>query len=149
MQSTELNRIWNDGPPPHVGWWNASNNKQPDAWRWWFGFSWSKDVCSVSSPIQVVRAAAQQSWQQSAIQWSDYWPENARVPRIDPRAGVPTAPPKPHRHEQNMWVIAGGRWRWCYQCGAIKSNTAPKGTRWNVPTGIGGPNPTTLLLLQK
>jgi hypothetical protein len=25
-------------------------------------------------------------WDQIDIEWTDYWPENARVPRVDPRS---------------------------------------------------------------
>jgi hypothetical protein len=51
--------------------------------------------------------------------------------------------PKRHRHEQSMWLIAGGYWFWCYQCGAVRLNPAKSGdpTRWQKPSGIGGPNP--------
>jgi len=47
---------------------------------------------------------------------------------------------KRHRHERNMWVIAGGYWLWCYQCGAIRLASA-HGKKWDKPTGIGGINP--------
>jgi hypothetical protein len=50
-----------------------------------------------------------------------------------------TTTTKRHRHEQSMWIIAGGAWLWCYQCGAIRPNKP--GTRWQKPSGLGGPNP--------
>lgn len=56
--------------------------------------------------------------------------------RIDP---LPTPVPR-HRHDQSMWLIAGGHWMWCYQCGAIRKTNA-FGDRWEKPTGLGGPNP--------
>ena len=36
-------RIWHSGPPPHVGWWNASFDfvKGNNDWRWWDGKCWS------------------------------------------------------------------------------------------------------------
>lgn len=55
---------------------------------------------------------------------------------------------KRHRHEQSMWLIAGGHWMWCYQCGAIRA-TAAHGQRWDKPTGVGGPNPAMLDLPKK
>lgn len=48
---------------------------------------------------------------------------------------------KRHRHEQSMWLIAGGYWMWCYQCGAIRGNYKGAERRWEKPTGIGGINP--------
>lgn len=39
-----------------------------------------------------------------------------------------------------MWLIAGGYWMWCYQCGAIRPVSA-KGARWQKPSGVGGDNP--------
>lgn len=32
---------WASGPPPSVGWWNASTREDPDARRWWSGRVWS------------------------------------------------------------------------------------------------------------
>lgn len=46
---------------------------------------------------------------------------------------------KRHRHEQSMWIVAGGHLLWCYQCGAIRGTAT--GTRWQKPSGIGGKNP--------
>lgn len=44
-----------------------------------------------------------------------------------------------HQHRR-LWIIAGGAWLWCYECGAIRLNAAgPK--RWHVPTGPNGENP--------
>ena len=47
---------------------------------------------------------------------------------------------KRHRHERSMWLIAGGCWMWCYQCGAIR-RTSDYGAKWEKPSGIGGENP--------
>lgn len=46
------------------------------------------------------------------------------------------------RHNKN-WIIAGGYWLWCYECGAIRTNQLSKrGKRaWTCPTGPGGINP--------
>lgn len=50
------------------------------------------------------------------------------------------------RHRES-WLIAGGAYEWCYQCGAVRtcfeagiadvSQTSP----WCLPTGAGGENP--------
>lgn len=61
------------------------------------------------------------------------------------------AAPKRHRHEASCWVMSGGRWLWCYQCGAVRKlrpaadksapyDSEPDGP-WVKPTGIGGRNP--------
>ncbi|MDR0274101.1 MAG: hypothetical protein LBI48_01935 [Burkholderiaceae bacterium] len=79
-------RIWHKGPPPHIGWWNTSINRDESMWRWWNGKHWS---CSVKTGDGVMSAAYAASvgtfYEMSSIEWTDYWPENARVPRIDPR----------------------------------------------------------------
>ena len=60
-----------------------------------------------------------------------------------------TKPQPRHRHERNSWLIAGGAVEWCYQCGAWRhlspvngaGNTVMPVTKWQRPSGIGGPNP--------
>lgn len=53
------------------------------------------------------------------------------------------------KHRQ-YWVIAGGWWLWCYQCGAIRPmrRTTPTISEpaggWTRPTGPGGENPACL-----
>lgn len=54
-----------------------------------------------------------------------------------------------HRHERNSWLIGGGGYciEWCYQCGAQRSlrrtseNVYEAASKWQRPSGIGGPNP--------
>lgn len=79
-------RTWHKGPPPHVGWWNASRYGHLANWMWWNGSEWS---CSVGECADAKRAgqisALKNPYQDGSIVWTDYWPENARVPRIDPR----------------------------------------------------------------
>lgn len=85
-ESTEQNRVWRDGPPPHVGWWNASSVKNKDNWSWWNGEHWSSLVgnqrnaecagqwATVHFPHRLL----------GDVQWTDYWPADARVPRLAP-----------------------------------------------------------------
>jgi len=75
-------RKWHNGPPPHVGWWNASNNKSPDVWRWWDGSRWSLSVVGCFASARRAAAISKSKTTDPRIQWSTYWPENARVPRI-------------------------------------------------------------------
>ena len=77
-------RVWNSGPPPHIGWWNASVGGHNNSWRWWNGTEWSYNVSATDSATDVAHFAKQISPDQDRIKWTDYWPENARVPRVDP-----------------------------------------------------------------
>ena len=94
VEPKEGERIWHSGPPPHVGWWNASsasyvdrwNPTRNNVWRWWNGHTWSVPVYESNTISDVANRAelALDSDYSSAVEWTDYWPENARVPRIDP-----------------------------------------------------------------
>lgn len=78
-------RVWHSGPPPHVGWWLASYSKHPDTWRWWDGNAWSapafNDYSAKQAGIEANKPAIESP---KAISWCNYWPENARVPRLNP-----------------------------------------------------------------
>ena len=77
-------RKWHKGPPPHIGWWNASACRVEDSWRWWNGVRWSWFARSYYSAKMAAESAAVQSEIITIIEWTDYWPENARVPRVKP-----------------------------------------------------------------
>jgi hypothetical protein len=77
-------RIWHKGPPPHIGWWNASIDHKTDRWRWWNGSHWSLSATSSYNAKTAAAFARVQSEIITRIEWTDYWPENARVPRIKP-----------------------------------------------------------------
>lgn len=90
----QTNIKWHRGPPPHVGWWATkhaldfpSSRSSLKWWRWFDGQHWSR----YSLEYETAKAAAKNAeiimWGTNEIQWCDYWPENARVPRIDPRKG--------------------------------------------------------------
>lgn len=77
-------RVWHKGPPPHVGWWNANWFKYNDFWRWWDGQHWSFSF-SPETPIEHLEQKAHViDPGASGIEWTHYWPKNARVPRIKP-----------------------------------------------------------------
>lgn len=79
-------RIWHKGPPPFVGWWNASIERADDVWRWWNGKQWGIAVKEGDSNFLVTAFARERTiLRPDEIEWTDYWPKNARVPRIDPR----------------------------------------------------------------
>lgn len=77
-------RTWHRGPPPHIGWWNASKWSRGNVWRWWDGEKWSYGVLSDEPHSEVARRADLKSTTSHDVWWSDYYPENARVPRIAP-----------------------------------------------------------------
>ncbi len=76
-------RIWHSGSPPHIGWWNAGHHRYGDIWRWWNGKSWSVAVEELIEAEEAGRLAFVKI-NGYFIEWSDYWPANARVPRIKP-----------------------------------------------------------------
>lgn len=79
------NRKWNKGKPPHRGWYNAGTLRQERIWRFWNGEYWSRPVHERFDIGRVKKLANQESKMSIRhIEWCDYWPENARVPRINP-----------------------------------------------------------------
>lgn len=79
-------RKWHKGPPPFPGWWNASNFRDTRIWRWWDGERWGQGVRDDESPT-VARALALRAAPFSNlldIEWTHYWPKNARVKRVAP-----------------------------------------------------------------
>lgn len=85
----EKNLKWHKGPPPHIGWWLASVGCIENIWRFWDGKAWSYPLAS-GAPRALVGILSKDyapSNTQDIIKWSKYYPENARVPRIDPRKG--------------------------------------------------------------
>ncbi len=77
-------RIWNSGPPPHIGWWLCWSSSTI-AWRWWNGKRFSF-ACDESRNAKEAAHWAQYElfYGNEFFKWTDYWPENARVPRIKP-----------------------------------------------------------------
>jgi hypothetical protein len=76
-------REWHSGPPPHVGWWNAGTGRHPDLWRWWDGARWSQHV-HADHDAEIAGLLAMGATADTGILWTYYWPENARVARVDP-----------------------------------------------------------------
>ena len=75
--------IWRSGPPPHIGWFNASNFRAESIWRWWNGYYWSVPV-DHEQPSHVAGKGARIKTLCDFLEWRTYYPKNARVPRIDP-----------------------------------------------------------------
>lgn len=80
-----MSRKWHKGPPPHVGWWEASWNRNTNVWRWWDGFEWSVHSNQHDNQYTACAWAHKKVLDGGSIEWTDYYPKNARVPRIDPR----------------------------------------------------------------
>ncbi|WAL81347.1 hypothetical protein OYT13_15965 [Pandoraea sp. XJJ-1] len=83
-------RTWHKGTPPHVGWWNARTFEgafcQGQMWGWWNGHWWSRfcDPIEHTAEVAGIRATVKGARHVAEIEWTDYWPENARVPRVNP-----------------------------------------------------------------
>ena len=81
-------RTWHRGPPPHVGWWIASISRSSTFWRWWNGKNWSVGAEPSNNQLEALRAAnVPYMGFTFDVEWTDYYPKNARVPRIDPSKG--------------------------------------------------------------
>ena len=80
-------RTWHNGPPPHVGWWNASWCRLETSWRWWDGKTWSLAATPKYS-AEDAAGVSEQPYHQSDIEWTDFYPENARVPRVGPQKEI-------------------------------------------------------------
>ena len=99
-------RQWHSGPPPHVGWWNASPFQAAAWWRWWDGSGWSVSVHESASCVYAGRCAEQRERQsdQRCILWTDYWPENAvAVPVVK---DAPVARTKRAIQACGEWLVA-------------------------------------------
>lgn len=84
-------RTWHEGPPPFPGWWNATDLAEEhreapplEFWRWWNGEHWSRVAFDDDRIADVVAAADAPHEHPLPVAWCDYWPENARVPRVNP-----------------------------------------------------------------
>lgn len=80
-------RIWHKGPPPHVGWWNATSDTDgaPNTFSWWDGRAWSLGSQPDAPPDVAADRAKVYRPVLELVEWTNYWPENARVTRVDPR----------------------------------------------------------------
>ena len=80
---------WHKGPPPHVGFWFTCTTNGA-YWRWW-NMSWSIPISTLTKPEHVAFQASLEAYDASLpIEWCYYWPENARVARINPETGEVT-----------------------------------------------------------
>lgn len=81
----DADEVWYQGPPPYIGWWNASNTRNKFMWRWWNGTCWSLAVNHLEDDVFAALAAEESGIEVAGtIEWRHYYPENARVPRMSP-----------------------------------------------------------------
>ena len=76
-------RPWHAGPPPAVGWWQASTTKTKGTWRWWNGYRWSR-AAYPQMPAEQAAAQAAKSLPRGlsqGVMWTWDWPAGARVER--------------------------------------------------------------------
>lgn len=91
------NSAWNSGQPPYTGWWNASASKDESCWRWFSGGNFHFHAYSDYSAKLAGIASTVVASGGGELYWRWYYPENARVPRIDPRTGKPCLITHPRR----------------------------------------------------
>lgn len=87
---------WKTTKPPHVGWWLCRG----DLWRWWDGKVWSfgaRPGCAESTLQAAYRTPAVNQF----IEWCDFWPEDARVPRLSTNPDVK----KKENKRKTMYVV--------------------------------------------
>lgn len=74
---------WFSGPPPSPGWWPASINKDPEAFRWYDPAGWwSEAAFSYQSAGRIARMARIKTALQKAVRWRHRpadWPERSRT----------------------------------------------------------------------
>ena len=79
-------RNWYGGAPPFIGWWNASVATTEGSWRWWNGQRWSMACTKHVSTEYIANIETMWGPKLSCVRWSDFYPEDAVVPRrIDDR----------------------------------------------------------------
>ncbi len=69
---------WHKGPPPSIGWWPASNCRNPDTLRWWNGSEWSFPAHSGMTAEDAAKTPAGTD----DIEWTDRpasWPERRKT----------------------------------------------------------------------
>lgn len=81
--------IWHAGSPRHVGWWYCKRSDDTKAaivaWRWWDGMTWSIPATDAYTASRAAACAGQRAYPHACrIEWSNYYPSDARVPRHNP-----------------------------------------------------------------
>lgn len=67
---------WHYGPPPEIGWWPASANKEPNirSIRWWNGREWSYSAYPDNTAREAGLIAEYSSqFDVNQVRWTDRW----------------------------------------------------------------------------
>ena len=73
---------WHKGPPPSIGWWPASTERNDGIVRWWNGSVWSGAASHLYSPDVAGAIARRLALGHHSIEWADRpadWPERSRT----------------------------------------------------------------------
>ena len=102
---TQRPKGWKKGAPPHIGVWFCRTIGTEPKWRWWSGEFWSVWNNENAQPHEVERDFNRGSiFDVREIFWSFYWPENARVARVNPETGEVTGSgPCPYETDGKAW----------------------------------------------
>jgi hypothetical protein len=65
--------VWRKGPPPEIGWWPASINRNPKMLRWWDGVEWGLAAEPTNRESYAAALAKKRPAAQGAIRWTDRW----------------------------------------------------------------------------
>lgn len=120
---------WNNGEPPHKGWWRVTLGRKDDTrpnrlkyWGWWDGVKWSTFPNQGDTAEVAGRMGCEHGWGDTDdISWTAAYPKNARVPRIDPdewhfNVGVQPAADKVQLEcmlfSGDCGVQAAAKWEW-------------------------------------
>jgi len=68
-----MTRQWRKGPPPEIGWWPASVDRDPFSIRWWDGNFWSFPCWPEYTKEVAAARATIRSGASSAIEWTARW----------------------------------------------------------------------------
>lgn len=82
MALREQDIEWEHRHPTNQGWWRVRNDQRTnlELYSWWNGEVWSHTF----SPHEDIPDTLPTYPPGVRLGWCDYWPLNARVPRIDP-----------------------------------------------------------------
>lgn len=68
VSNSKRRTVWHSGPPPAIGWWPASINRNFGPIRWWDGVSWSLPAYR-GDPMWLVEQAAAAKEERSYRVW--------------------------------------------------------------------------------
>ena len=73
---------WHQGPPPSIGWWPASFDRNDRVYRWWNGKHWSFPALKGDSAQTAAHCARIRALGGVEIEWTDRpksWPKQSRT----------------------------------------------------------------------